>query len=155
MDISLRIHTDRESSSWLEEDLERLGVQASEEFRDTQIEPGLGKRLLDRAYESPAGLVLTAHPKGTDERIGIFLSVPTQEPLTGELLPFIAILEVNSRYRHRGLARQMVESATGKLRERGFFDLSVRVGHNDDALISMGERWGFIRNWEMMIREDG
>jgi hypothetical protein len=31
--------------------------------------------------------------------------------------------------------------------------LSARAGHNDDALISMGERWGFVRQWEMMVRE--
>ena len=28
-----------------------------------------------------------------------------------------------------------------------------RAGHNDDALISMGERWGFLRAWELFVRE--
>ena len=26
-------------------------------------------------------------------------------------------------------------------------------GHNDDALISMGERWGLVRTWELMAAD--
>jgi hypothetical protein len=39
------------------------------------------------------------------------------------------------------------------LAERGMRVLAARAGHNDDALISMGERWGFVRAWELMLFE--
>ena len=32
-------------------------------------------------------------------------------------------------------------------------ELWARAAHNDDALISMGERWGFVRAWELMSAE--
>ena len=40
-----------------------------------------------------------------------------------------------------------------QLAARGVRGISARVGHNDDALISMGERWGFVRHWELLLRE--
>ncbi len=60
---------------------------------------------------------------------------------------------MSSNARHQGLAAKLVAEVSAVLRERGMMSLAARAGHNDDALISMGERWGFVRTWEMMVRE--
>ena len=48
------------------------------------------------------------------------------------------------------MARARVAAAQEALAERGITRLGARVEHNDDARISMGERWGWIRGWEWM-----
>jgi GNAT superfamily N-acetyltransferase len=65
----------------------------------------------------------------------------------------VLLLFVSPDVRHRGLARAMVDAVTRVLAARGHEKLAARAAHNDDALISMGERWGFVRQWEMMLRE--
>jgi GNAT superfamily N-acetyltransferase len=65
----------------------------------------------------------------------------------------VLVLYVEPDARHRGVARALVEEATRLLAARGLRRLAARAGHNDDALISMGERWGFVRQWELMLRE--
>jgi len=65
----------------------------------------------------------------------------------------VLILFVSPSARHGGLAGALVEAATAELAGRGIPLLAARAGHNDDALISMGERWGFVRQWELMVRE--
>ena len=84
---------------------------------------------------------------------GLCLTVPFEDPLTGEILPMIVILRVDPNLRHRGIARALVDDARSILAERGHGILAARAGHNDDALISMGERWGFLRHWELMLHE--
>ena len=48
------------------------------------------------------------------------------------------------------LLRQGRLPAFAALLERGVERLGARVEHNDDARISMGERWGWTRAWEWM-----
>jgi hypothetical protein len=51
------------------------------------------------------------------------------------------------------VARALVHETARLLAARGAGTLAARAGHNDDALISMGERWGFVRSWELLARE--
>ena len=46
-----------------------------------------------------------------------------------------------------------MQEARRLLGQRGLRTLAARAGHNDDALISMGERWGFVRAWELLLYE--
>jgi ribosomal protein S18 acetylase RimI-like enzyme len=78
---------------------------------------------------------------------------PLVDPLRGESLPTVLVLHVDPALRHRGVAHELIEEATRVLAARGLQRLAARVGHNDDALISMGERWGFVRSWGLMVRE--
>ena len=78
---------------------------------------------------------------------------PLEDPLLESRLPLVLVLYVDSAVRHRGLAGLLVEAASRELADRGIPRLAARAGHNDDALISMGERWGFTRLWELMLRE--
>ena len=68
-------------------------------------------------------------------------------------VPMILVLHVETAWRHRGVARALLERVSELLAARGVRGLAARVGHNDDALISMGERWGFVRTFELMARE--
>jgi ribosomal protein S18 acetylase RimI-like enzyme len=62
----------------------------------------------------------------------------------------VLALHVDAGVRHRGVARALVAAAREALQARGVERLGARVEHNDDARISMGERWGWIRGWEWM-----
>ena len=85
--------------------------------------------------------------------IGLVLTGALADPLTAERFPVVLAVWVAPNYRHRGLARHLLEDAARQLVDRGHAALCVRTDHNDDALISMGERWGFTRRWEILMRD--
>ena len=155
MNVSLTLR--EEPCDWddLVSDLDRYVGQLTAEWTDRTPGDGPGAALLQRVEGSPAGLLLTAHSSEGDgppgARLGYCVVVPWADPLTGLETPFIAALEVDRNYRHRGLARSMVDAVTAEMKRRGHHELVARVGHNDDALISMGERWGFVRSHEVMV----
>ena len=110
-------------------------------------------RLIERHREDPCTLVAVAGLAPGEPAIGGLLAAPMEDPLSGQREPLIVVLYVDDRYRHRGVARALVEAAVGELSRRGFARILARAGHNDDALISMGERWGFVREWDLMAHE--
>jgi GNAT superfamily N-acetyltransferase len=98
-------------------------------------------------------VLLVAESSRGKTDLGVCLTGPFEDPLIGARVPMVLLLFVSPDVRHRGLAHAMVEEVSRLLMERGHRTLAARAGHNDDALISMGERWGFVRQWEMMLRE--
>lgn len=155
MKVSLTLHEKPCDWADLIADLDRYVSQLTAEWTDRIPGEGLGVALLGRVVESTAGLLLTAHSSEGDDlpgtRLGYCVVVPLKDPLTGMETPFIAALEVDRSYRHRGLARSMVDAVTAEMKRRGHPELAARAGHNDDALISMGERWGFVRAHDVMF----
>ncbi|HJM56499.1 MAG: hypothetical protein CMJ98_04845 [Planctomycetes bacterium] len=155
MNVSLTLH--EEPCDWVDliAELDHYVTRLTAEWTDRDPGKGLGAALLRRVEGSSAGLLLTAHASGPDgtkrARLGYCVVVPLADPVTGMETPFIAALEVDRDYRHRGLARSMVGAVTAEMQRRGHPELAARVGHNDDALISMGERWGFVRSHEVMV----
>ena len=152
MDVQLRILTRPEEVPDLAPALETYATQVMAEFRDGPVPEGVGVQALTRAMEASAGVALTAHGDGGG-RIGFCVVVPFVDPLLGDAMPMVVALWTEVDHRHRGLAGQMVQAARRDLESRGHHILASRAGHNDDALISMGERWGFVRSWELMVRE--
>ena len=153
MDVRIREHPSLDDALDLTAEIDRFAADALAEFRDVAPPPGLGERLLRRVLDSPEGLVLSAHLAGNGERIGWCVTGPFVDPLVGDTLPMVVGLFVQPEFRRRGLARALVRRARELLAERGRSSLAARAGHNDDALISMGERWGFVRAFEIMIHE--
>lgn len=155
MNVNMVLH--EEPCDWADliADLERYVIQVTAEWTDRAPGEGLGAALLRRVDGNSAGLLLTAHAPGeqgqTGARLGYCVVVPLADPLTSLETPFIAALEVDRNHRHRGLARSMMEAVSAEMKRRGHPELAARVGHNDDALISMGERWGFVRSHEVMF----
>ncbi len=110
--------------------------------------------LLRCALTDEAGLVLVALPRGGGERCGFCVTAPAREAWEAAGEPAIVALWTAPDYRHRGLARAMVADARQRLCARGYPRLRAWVEHGDDALISMGERWGFLRAREELIWEE-
>ncbi|MCZ6597293.1 MAG: GNAT family N-acetyltransferase [Planctomycetota bacterium] len=136
--------------------LDRCAEDALREFRDDPLPPDVSRRFLERGFDARETVVLVA--EANQERtggdpVGLCVVGPFADPLTSEVVPMIVLLHVRQEARHRGLARKLVDAARRVLAERGIKCLAARAGHNDDALISMGERWGFLRTWELMLLE--
>lgn len=130
--------------------LDRAAAEQMAEFRDEPLPARVGERFLGAHFDAPETLWLRARtPEGAE--LGFVLTGPAPDPLVGEVVPMILLLRVEVEWRHRGIARALVQEASRRLREAGHATLAARAGHNDDALISMGERWGFVRQWETML----
>lgn len=154
MDVTLRLLTTLDDALELAPDLEGYVQESLQELRDEPVPEGCGERLLRRVLGTDEGLVLTAHLPSEGGRIGFCVTGPLVDPLAGDALPMVVALWVDPDWRHRGLARALVARAREELGARGRSVLAARAGHNDDALISMGERWGFVRAWEVMVHEE-
>jgi GNAT superfamily N-acetyltransferase len=133
--------------------LEAYASQATADFRDDPLPEGTCRRFFERRFEERETALLVAETAHGRADLGVCVTGPFEDPLTGSRVPMVLILFVSPSARHRGLARELVEAATRELASRGIARLAGRAAHNDDALISMGERWGFVRQWEMMVRE--
>jgi GNAT superfamily N-acetyltransferase len=138
--------------------LDRCAAEALAEFRDDPLPSGVAAGFLRERLERPETVLLVATEPGhaAGERgvpPGLCLTGPFEDPLTREHVPMVLVLYVDPELRHRGIARALVREAGRVLAARGARVLAARAGHNDDALISMGERWGFLRHWELLLRE--
>ena len=152
MNLDLVPIEDRARALALADDLQRYAEEGMSEFRDDPLPEETGRRLVERCFGQPEFLLLQA--EDADGRAWATLcTAPFEDPLTAERVPMIVVLHVDSGVRHRGVARALVQEAGRILAARGAHALAARAGHNDDALISMGERWGFVRVWEVMVHE--
>jgi|RhiMethySRZTD1v2_1073278.scaffolds.fasta_scaffold1879475_1 GNAT superfamily N-acetyltransferase len=149
--MNLSLVTERAAALELAPVLDRSAENAMREFRDSPLPAEVGRRLIERAFADPRFLLLVAREE--TELAGLLATAPFEDPLTGEALPMIVLLQVETPFRHRGLARALVLEARRLLARRGFSRLSARAAYNDDALISMGERFGFVRQWELLLNE--
>lgn len=153
MDVLLREIDSLDDARALAPRLDELAEAALGEYRDDPLPAGVALRLLERAFGEPECVLLVAETAVGRGDLGLCLVGPLEDPLSGERLPMILLLYVEPEVRHRGLARALVDEARSVLAERGFSRLAARAAHNDDALISMGERWGFTRQWELLVFE--
>jgi GNAT superfamily N-acetyltransferase len=153
MNASLRHVTELAEALELAPALEAYAAQAVSEFRDEPLPEGVCRRFFERRFEAEETVLLVAESARGRADLGVCLSGPFEDPLTAERVPMILIVVTSPDVRHRGLARAMVAEVARLLGARGATRLAARAGHNDDALISMGERWGFVRQWELMVRE--
>ncbi len=151
MEIQLRPVFDREEALGLCTQLDVFAAQHLAEFGSEPAADGLCRAFVERHFESPEFLLHLAESSGG--MAGACLIGPMEDPLSAERYAFISILHVERDFRHQGLARALVFDAKRILAERGLSRLAARAGHNDDALISMGERWGFLRHWELLLHE--
>lgn len=153
MDVILKILEARDDALTLSSDIDQYTREATAEFRDEATPDGIGVRLVREHFDSPHCIFLTATDARTEERIGLCVTVPFVDPLVGDAMPMVVVLSVHGDFRHRGLAKQMIGMLHEEFSNRGIRTLAARAGHNDDALISMGERWGFVRSYEVMVHE--
>lgn len=151
MDIQIRPVATLDEALALTERLDRCAEEGMAEFRDDPLPRAVTRRLFERHFTHSTTLLLVA--ESLEGVRGLCLTAPFEDPLTGEIVPMIVVLHVEPELRHRGIAAALVKDAQKLLGGRGHASLAARAGHNDDALISMGERWGFLRHWELMLHE--
>ncbi len=152
MPLEIRPVTLLQEALRLAPELERQAALFQAQFSDQEFPRGAAARFLAHHFDEPESLLLLAAQAG-GEPLGMCLIGPYVDSLSGERLPMVLVLYVVPASRHQGIARRLVEEARSTLRSRGITRLAARAGHNDDALISMGERWGFVRAWELMLLE--
>lgn len=152
MDIQLRRLRELEEAARLGPELDEYIAQATADFRDNAPPAGTGLKLLERSLDAPEGMVLVAETTA-GERLGYCVVGPLIDPVVGDRWPMVLALWVHPEYRHRGLGGSLIKRVIADLQAAGGYALAARAGHNDDALISMGERWGFVRHWELMVHE--
>jgi len=133
--------------------LQSAAEESGRSYREDPLPAVAAERFLDRAFGRPETLLLVARTAEGEPPVALVATGPLTDPLSGESLPVVVALWVAPDLRHRGLARALVREARRRLAARGLERLAVRVSYNDDALISMGERWGFVRAWELMTLE--
>lgn len=112
----------------------------------------LARRYLERLGPREA-LLVVAEPREVARPLALAASAPCEDPLTGAVSAVIVLLYTDPSIRQRGVARALTQELRRALAARGVSELWARAAHNDDALISMGERWGFVRAWELMSAE--
>ncbi|MCA8981374.1 MAG: GNAT family N-acetyltransferase [Planctomycetes bacterium] len=152
MDARLRTIGDREAARPLEARLDAAARESTEIHEGAPPPAGWAGRWLDAHLADPLSLLLVAETAEGAADLGVILVGGFDDPLGIERIPMILLLSVDPRHRHRGLASALVERAQEVLGGRGHSRLAARAPHNDDARISMGERWGFVREWELLER---
>lgn len=153
MEVELRLIESQSEAHALSPRIDACAAAAMAEYRDTPLPEQVGARFIARHFDERETLLLVAESAAGAADLGLCLVGPFEDPLTAERQPMVLVLYVDPSVRHRGLARELVEEARSILAERGMPVLAARAAHNDDALISMGERWGFVRQWELMLIE--
>lgn len=153
MKLSLRHVESLEAALPLAPTLDRYAAEFWREFSDQPWPAGASERFLRRSFAAPETVLVVASDASRAEPWAVCLTGPLQDPLRGDSTPTVLVLHVDPSLRRRGVAHELIEEVTRKLAARGHERLAARVAHNDDALISMGERWGFVRAWEWIVRE--
>ena len=152
MSPTIRTVTELAEALALAPTLDAHAAEFEVQFSDVPFPAGATARFLEASFAAPETLLLEARDEA-GATLGLCLLGPLVDPLKGTAVPTVLVLQVASTWRHRGLARALMQAAAEEFAQRGVKGISARVGHNDDALISMGERWGFIRHWELLLRE--
>jgi len=153
MELELRQVTSLQEALRLAPRIERGAAAFLAQFSDAALPRDCAARLLTTRFDAPETVLVGAYAPSGGDPVGLCLVGPFEDPLTLVRSPMVLVLDVEARARHRGVARALVEHAQSVLAKRGLRVLAARAGHNDDALISMGERWGFVRAWELMLFE--
>lgn len=153
MEVELRTVTSADEARAHLELLQRAGRDALADIGVDEVPADFIERFLLANIEAPETLLILAESSAGAADIGFVLVGPHTDPLSGTRTPMVLVLSVDSRLRHRGLATTLLKEAQRVMKRRGYAQLAARCPHGEDALISMGERWGFVRSWEFLVRE--
>lgn len=156
MNLRLRTISTREEAqgtlALLEQAVREVGGAPGSAAGAKRTPAELARRYLERLGPREA-LLVVAEPREVARPLALAASAPFEEPLTGDVRALVVLLYTDPSIRQRGVARALIGELRRALAARGVTELWARAAHNDDALISMGERWGFVRSWELMSAE--
>jgi len=132
----------------LSEYLDKAATASLAGIEHQAIQPGAALRFFEESLACDETGLWVAREEGALQ--GICMTGAWVAPISGERMAAVLALYVNADARHQGVSRALVQAALAELRQRGITHLGARVEHNDDARISMGERWGWTRGWEWL-----
>ena len=153
MNLRLRTLDELDDALGLLSLLDKAAVEGGKTWLDEELPEGTARRFLERSFGRKETVVIAAEDVESKKALAIIASAPFEDPLALEVTPMIVLLYVQPEIRHRGVARALILELSRRLTQRGFEALLARAGHNDDALISMAERLGMIRTFEVMASE--
>jgi ribosomal protein S18 acetylase RimI-like enzyme len=152
MNLRLRTISSRDEAQGVQALLEQA-VRESGALLGERKPVDVARRYVEHVLGTREALLVVAEPREVARPLALAASAPLAEPLTGEQHALLVLLYVDPSIRQRGVARSLVQELRRSLAARGIPELWARAATNDDALISMGERWGFARQWELMSAE--
>lgn len=155
MKLTLRHVTDARRALELCDRLDAAAAEFNVQFSDQPYPNGASERFVRSHFDAPQTVLVVAEDAAARDStpLGLCLVGPLEDPLLRSVTPLVLVLYVDPTLRHRGIATELIADAERILASRGIHQLAARAGHNDDALISMGERWGFVRSTELMVKE--
>ena len=152
MNLTLTAVEDPDELNAMRPLLEQASVATRASYSEADLPEEALVRFLERAPGCDETLFLVARDESSAP-VAVAASGPFEDPLTGERWPMLVLLYVEPALRHRGVARALVEELRRRLARRDQDVLLARAAHNDDVLISMGERLGLVRTFEVMSSE--
>ena len=132
--------------------LERAAEATRATYDEDPCPADTAARFVKRGKDRAETLYLAARDE-SGRVVAVAVSGAFEDPLTAEPRPMLTMLYVDPSLRHRGVARALVDELGRRLARRGFDSFLARAGHNDDVLISMGERLGLVRSFEVLSSE--
>jgi GNAT superfamily N-acetyltransferase len=112
----------------------------------------VAERFVREALGGRDALLLLARGPGPVD-LGVLFAAASVNPFLGTSVPFVYALFVRPENRRAGVAAALLARAEQVYRTRGYGDLAAEVPYQDDALISMGERRGYVREREWMTKD--
>ncbi len=116
-----------------------------------QAWPGLPLERAVALAATPGGFLVLAGQERPGDAGGALVLL--EEAPGGELRPWLASLHVRPELRGRGLGRRLAGRAGEEARRRGHRVLVTRVEPEDEAALFTAERWGYVRQEIVLLRE--
>jgi GNAT superfamily N-acetyltransferase len=113
-----------------------------------------GARLaVEAAFGDPALLCLLAEEEGS--AAGFLLALPWSDPFLGKKGSEMRLCFVRPHSRRQGVAASLVARAERILAARGVASISLLLPTQDDPLVSIAERHGYVRVREWLEKDLG
>lgn len=120
-------------------------------YRDLEIKGP--REFMQSSLGHPSTVLLIARDAKSEQFAGVMFVAARKDPFIGKEDPYIYLLYTVREFRRLGLAATLIDKGEEILRRRGQKSLSAPAGHNDDAIISLGERRGYLREIEFMSKQ--
>lgn len=111
------------------------------------------RRFLLRSLGQNETVFLLCREEKTEKFAGLLFIARREDPFLAASSPFVYLLFTHPDFRRLGLAASLLAEGEKILKDRGLARLAAPATHNDDAIISMGERRGYLREREFMVKE--
>jgi len=111
------------------------------------------RNFLVKSLGQKESVYLLGREEKTGKFAGFLFIARREDSFLATSSPFAYLLFTHPDFRRLGLAASLLVEGEKVLKERGLTKLIAPATHNDDAIISMGERRGYLREREYMVKE--